>query len=371
MHPSPETQNASIARAQKLGELVQDWLHGKSGSCEQAAEETIRRGFFEAEDVHFALNHIRESVHPESLQRWVQNSLPSGSEPAPKPDGAVLCLHAGNLPLVGLQDVLACILAGVLYCGKVSRKDPLLLPSLLEVLAPAFPELSLRWSTELDTFQELKAGAVLFSGSEVSVPKVLTRLSSGKMLRPDARKLIRTAHSSVAWIPAEALTIHQTLGPELAEAVFRYDGRGCRSLTIIFTNADPAIVLRLLTDAAQKLFPTRENTRLNPLLRYREAFFTAMHRQIEIHRGRLLAITQPEPHTDGLITLTPGTPADLRAFLEKHGPRIQSVYVPRRITHLEIAGRTTEPLSQAQTPPVNWRPDGVDALRWILGDDLS
>lgn len=370
MHPSPETQNARIARAQKLGERVQDWLRGESGSCEQAAAETIRRGFFEAEDVRFALNHLRESVHPESLQRWVERNVPANHEQAPKPEGAVLCLHAGNLPLVGLQDVLACILAGEPYCGKVSRKDPLLLPSLLDVLAPAFPELSLRWSTELDTFRNLKAAAVLFSGSEASVPEVLARLNGGKMLLPDARKLIRTAHSSVAWIPAEALAANQQLGPELAEAVFRYDGRGCRSLTIIFTNADPAIVLRLLTDAAQKLFPTRENTRLNPLLRYREAFFTAMHRQIEIHRGRLLAITQPEPHTDGLITLTPGTPADLSAFLEKHGPRIQSVYVPGSSTPSEIAGRTTEPLSQAQTPPVNWHPDGVDALKWILGDEF-
>ena len=371
MHPFPETPNARIARAHKLGERVQDWLRGKSGSCEQAADETIRCGLFEAEDVRFALNHLRESVHPESLKRWVECSVPANHEQASKPEGAVLCLHAGNLPLVGLQDVLACILAGAPYCGKVSRKDPLLLPSLLEVLAPAFPELSLRWSTELHDFSSLKAGAVLFSGSEASVPEVLTRLSHGQMLHPKVRKLIRTAHSSVAWIPAEALTEHQTLGPELAEAVFRYDGRGCRSLTTIFTDADPAIVLRLLTDAAQKLFPTRENTRLNPLLRYRKAFFTAMHRQTETHRGRLLAINQPEPHTDGLITLTPGTPADLSAFLQKHGARIQSVYVPGSSTPSEIAGRTTEPLAQAQTPPVNWHPDGVDALGWILGDDLS
>ncbi|MCH8486273.1 MAG: hypothetical protein LAT75_05365 [Candidatus Cyclonatronum sp.] len=363
MNASPENKTPLLKRAEKLGTLVQAWVSGKTGDCVAAAQRTVDEGLFLQDDVRFALTHIRESVRPESLVGW-SGKLPDHAEPLNvKP---VLCLHAGNLPMVGLQDVLACIIAGLPYCGKLSRKDPHLMRSLLETLEEQLREAELSFSTEISFFSGLEAGAVLFSGSEKSVPGVFELLEASQIKLAGARKLIRTAHSSAAWIPAAAVSDRDQLGSQLAEAIFRYGGRGCRSLTTIFTDAEPVQLLHLIRQAAQAQFPNAATLTLNPQLRYREAFFRAMKRETEVFGGRLLAVTEPDPHTDGLLTITPGTLADLSAFLGKYGPRIQSVYVPDGAMRSEIAGKRSEPLSRAQTPPVHWQPDGTDALEWLM-----
>ena len=87
-----------------------------------------------------------------TLRRWLDDSL-SHPDISPRKDTVFYALHAGNLPLVGFQDVLAVLLSGAGYAGKLSRKDPWLIASFFDVLRQLHPQIPVQISTDLAGYQ--------------------------------------------------------------------------------------------------------------------------------------------------------------------------------------------------------------------------
>lgn len=348
--------------AERLGNAVQSWLDDDSGALEKAVESTIAEGLFFREDVMRALEHTRTSVTAESLQKWVKESVDQNSDSSNKI--IVLCLHAGNLPLVGLQDVLAVLLSGHEYAGKISRKDPYLMKSLLELLEKDGSFSKMRFSTELQDFQNLGAGAVLFSGSEESVQEVKAVLYDHRIVAQGSKELIRTAHSSVAWIGEEAEI--DTITRALLEAIFAYEGKGCRSLTTIFTDGDARLLLDAIASeagASSYIQNCISQKALSPGLHYKRSFYSAVDQPYLRLGDKLIVIGEPDPHTEGLITITQSEIKDCISFIKKQNAKIQSLYTIAETPGLgEIP---FESLHHAQSPPVNWKPDGTDPLKWL------
>ncbi len=259
----------------------------------------------------------------------------------------VLCLHAGNLPLVGWHDVVSVHRAGYEYVGKLSRKDPHLGEWINEWLPEA------RISTELDDFAGLRADAVLFSGTSDSVSVVLERLQHIHAVHEHTRYLIRTAHTSMAWVDS---LDHETM-KDLVEGIARYDGQGCRSVRYIyspfsFDEAKQALLKASMPFSDRELFARNQ---------YRSAYIRSIGKE-EIKVGKLI-VTDVDPlwDDDELVVWKQESREKMVEHAERLGSGLQQLYHTKEL----ITGGRWEPLSQAQKPGEDWRPDGVDVVEWL------
>lgn len=292
---------------------------------------------FHEDDVKSAMRDVRSKT-PSA------NSLHRTPHLVPR---AILCLHAGNLPLVGWHDVVSVHRAGMAYVGKLSRKDP----HLGEWIREWMPEA--RISTELDDFTDLRADAVLFSGSEDSVPAVLARLKEIGAVHEQTRYLIRTAHTSLAWVDSlDADTMK-----DLAEGIARYDGQGCRSVRYIyspfsFEQAQGALSVAAGAFADRPLFPRNV---------YRKAYLNSIGKA-SVNVGRLL-VSDVDPlwDDDDAVVWVHADIHEMLAHAQRLGTGLQQLY----FTTERMQGGRWEPLSQAQKPGIDWQPDGVDVVSWL------
>ncbi|MDX1642157.1 MAG: acyl-CoA reductase, partial [Balneolaceae bacterium] len=209
-----------------ISKAIDEWLQPDNQDLKKAIDRTVDENLFSFQDIKHQILVLKSSLQKKNLEIWSERSRLEFNRLKQK---KILCLHAGNLPLVGIQDLLATVLTGGNYFGKISKKDPYLLPSLLK----KFTEYDLiggnQWSRDLQDFSNQEMDAVLFAGSESSSQEVKSSLKSLKMIRNQTPTLMRTAHFSIAYIEDKK---PQTL-EDLTEAVFRYGGTGCRSVAIV------------------------------------------------------------------------------------------------------------------------------------------
>ena len=136
-------------RALLLQKHLIEWFEDEQSGMQTAIQQSISGTNFTSADIHFQLSSIKSRLEAGDLIRWVeqcygekdqqlgqteQNDQEEQQVDQPLEQAHVLCIHAGNLPLVGLQDAIAVLLSGHNYAGKISRKDPYLLVSILKWL---------------------------------------------------------------------------------------------------------------------------------------------------------------------------------------------------------------------------------------------
>ncbi len=342
-----------------MADAFQAWLHDPKSGISEAREKTIAEHFFPDHDVEYGLQCFERHVTVMHLESWIDTQLSAESVIIPQ---KILCLHAGNLPLVGLQDVLACLILGYEYFGKISRRDPYLLPSFLEFWRERNPAESIHWSRMLGDFCDLHADAVLFSGSNETVREVRTILYQQNMADEHTRFLIRTAHLSMAYLDRDDSAWLKAL----AEAIARYEGRGCRSVGIVVSPLPLEAVECSLTDCLEAFWldnpPAGKQT---PALRYRVAYNKAVKRSQA--SADLFLIEENEPDLQNhVIYWVQGDETKAAELGNRFADQIQNIYVSGN--HITIPGweHRTDLLSRAQCPLISWQPDGVDVLSWLV-----
>lgn len=339
-------------RVRSLQHALRSWLGGmqtEGSPIRGAIERTVEEGLFSQGDVHFAVEHLAASVMDRQLERWLERCVVDNT------DGcrgqSVLCLHAGNLPLVGMQDVLAVLLSGADYAGKLSRKDPWLMLSFQEVVRQEDIALPIEMSVDLQRFKGRAFSKWMFAGSHEGLHRVSAELSRLQVLLPGATSLLRTAHFSVASIPDWA----DVYIPDLLESILRYEGKGCRSVAIVYTNIHLEQVGTGLREAAEVWFEREGRAGVpSPAVRYRKAYNDAVGIPSVILGTHLLQEGIASPDFPDIVYWQPSRlPQEPRLA---YGDKLQEVYGP---------GAT--PLVEAQRPPIDWKPDGQDPLAWLLG----
>ena len=339
-----------------IQEAIDEWLRPDNADLKRAIDQTIEEKLFEADDVRFQIKGLKKSLRQNILEDWVKEYR---EDIAASPKN-VVCLHAGNIPLVGLQDLLAVLLSGHRYIGKVSRKDPYLLPSFLRVLAEKGLVADGDWTTQIQNLPKVKADAVLFAGSTQSVESVFNILEKLKIADKSIPALIRTAHFSIAHIEDfESETMRM-----LTEAAMRYGGNGCRSVAMVVAPFSLRSKACNITDFAEEyLIRLTEPSKEDPLLYHRFAYNRAVGiKQVWLDRY-LIEESDIEPEIPGLIHWVVGDRETTSELANRFGSGLQSVYVTDPA--IEIQGVKTELLATAQRPPINWKPDGVDTIKWL------
>lgn len=286
-------------RIQKISDVLNEWLDPTKPLADlplyPAIKKTANEQLFPLHDIIHQLQTLRATLKKTDLLRWAEkNSLTTPSQPK-----TIFAIHAGNLPLVGIQDMLAILLSGHRYAGKGSSKDPYLPASLVQMFIQHGLMSEGAFSLDLDSFRGLEADGLLFAGSSESVKRLENRLESLAIVQKKAPRLLRVSHFSVAYlgndildlmhdpVPSEADAEMQTDDPmmlseadtrtatgrdkqessplreevmvELVESMFRYQGNGCRSVGMVVSPWSLQEVSCMLQDVADLWRIRQEN----------------------------------------------------------------------------------------------------------------
>jgi hypothetical protein len=350
------------SRIETLLEVTERWLSNDNEYLMEAAGRTVDEGFFAVHDVKFALKAIKKSINQTALKEWIKDAGLSDEKDASGQN--VLCLHAGNLPLVGFQDAFSALLSGARYIGKISRKDPYLLPTFLnEVKKTAvWTDMDVQWSHRLDDFEDMRNDVVIFAGSESSVPGVMEAINNLNLSTEKTRYLIRTAHFSMAYLDRQ----DERTMKDLVEGIFRYGGKGCRSVAIVVSPFSLNSIKCELTDYIETFW--LENPQLkkpSPKLKQQFAYNKAIERSQVWLDDFLLQEGGLELNQDFVCYWMQGDESTVAELAKKYADELQSIYITR--SDIEVPGfeNRTEILADAQQPPINWKPDGMDTLEWL------
>ena len=349
-------------RINTLLEATQNWLSGDNLYLKDAIDQTVREGYFSFEDVNFAIDAINKSISRPAIESWVDRAGLGDESNASQKN--VLCLHAGNLPLVGFQDAFATLLSGARYTGKISRKDPYLLPTFLNEVKKTdmWSDMDVQWTHRLDDFEGMPHDAVVFAGSESSVLGVKKAIEKLSLKHENTRLLIRTAHFSMAYLDRKD---EQTIS-DLTKAIFRYGGMGCRSVAIVVSPFSLDEIRGELADQVKTFWlknPQHEHP--SPKLLQQFAYNEAVERPQFWLEYFLLQEGGYEFDQDFVCYWVQGDQSKVAELAEQFDKQLQSVYVTDSEKAIDGIEQQVELLHNAQQPSLSWRPDGVDTLSWL------
>ncbi|MDZ7757329.1 acyl-CoA reductase [Rhodohalobacter sp.] len=341
---------------------IDAWLQPDNLSLKKAIDQTVEENLFGLEDIKHQIRHLKYSLTEDNLLKWAEitNLKISGLK-----GKNILCLHAGNLPLVGLQDLLATVLTGANYVGKLSRKDPYLLPTLIEKLDDHKISGDRHYSADLNDFSNKEADAVLFAGSEDSVNSVISNLKDLNIVDFETPRLMRTAHFSIAFINDH----NKETMEDLAEAVFRYGGTGCRSVAIVIAPFKLKSQKCHLTDYFEIFWlKNPQHEKPDQSLFYRFATNKALGIDQAWLNDFLIEERLSKPTDKFVLQWIQGDEDTLKDIVDKFKDGLQTVYTTSESQMADFKKELeteTDLLSKAQTPDIWWKPDGIDTITWL------
>jgi len=337
-------------RIQLILKAKQLWLFDEQESIKLNIEKTVLLGF-ERSDIMHSLRWIKDMCTEENLRNWCIESAKNCNVTE---NITVIFLHAGNLPLVGFQDVLISVLAGVKYNGKLSKKDPYLLASFIDVLNKVDTSLELRYSVDLDTFTNLKADGLIFAGSTKGVNAILDKALEIKCIHAQTSIYLRTAHFSLAYFNR----FLDKDWEDLTESILRYNGAGCRSVAIIVSSSELNFSGCQLTNYVEAwLMKNKQEEKTLPQhIEYYKAYYESIGIKTQVWNSTLIVETIPQRLISGLVYWIKGDEETILLLQLRYGKAIQAVYGVG--THSDF-----EPLYKAQWPDLNWKADGIELLK--------
>lgn len=174
----------------------------------------IENPWFTTDNQKYALKQWSELLTEGNIKEWLQSYSPSKTS---KKVGLIL---AGNIPLVGLHDVISVILSNHIPLIKLSSKDRLTLPFLLKKWKEfSAGEINFELVEKLEDFD-----AVIATGSN-NTARYLEYYFKNHL------SIIRKNRTSIAVLKGDETEEELKL---LAHDIFQYFGLGCRNVTRIF-----------------------------------------------------------------------------------------------------------------------------------------
>ncbi|MBE0655318.1 MAG: acyl-CoA reductase [Bacteroidales bacterium] len=285
-------------------------------------------------------------LNKETLSVWLGRYPANSFSPAnPKRVGLIL---AGNVPLVGLHDILCVLLSGNIAVTKLSSKDRAVYPVLKKMLGDLDPSFAERWLLiEGETLKNFDAVIATGSGNSSRY----FNYYFGKF-----PNIIRKNRNSVA-----VLTGKETEDQlrKLADDIFLFFGLGCRNVSKLYVpeNFDPDTLYRNVMDYA---FFSNHNKYANNYEYQRAVLLVNSEKFLD--NGFLILKEDPviASPVGCLYYEKYSTLERLSQKLEKERHQIQCL-----VTIAENFPEKTEP-GKAQFPELFDYADGIDTLNFLL-----
>lgn len=210
----------------KLGKYILEFLDKNPEKYNELEEDfqaklvraEIENRWFTQGNIRFCLRNWAELFTEEKLESWISDYEISENS---KKIGLIL---AGNIPLVGLHDVLSVLLSNHEAMIKLSSKDKVLLPFLLKKWEEfSEQDLPIAYVEKLENFD-----AVIATGSN-NTARYLEYYFKNKL------SIIRKNRTSIAVLKGDETNEELQL---LAKDIFTYFGLGCRNVTKFFVPED-------------------------------------------------------------------------------------------------------------------------------------
>jgi hypothetical protein len=227
-----------IAAFEKLGRFLSQYKEARADEDLQKLNKFFLKEYqtvikdaelfnhwFSEENLHFALEQWSLALSEEQLQAWVIDYDEEYFSPRGEAK-TVAIIMAGNIPLVGLHDLISVLLAGHKALIKPSSDDAKLIPFVLQMLVAIEKDFAHSLSIAENKMENFDA--VIATGSNNS-----SRYFDhyfGKYPH-----IIRRNRSSVAILEGDESDEElQALG----EDIFRYFGLGCRNVSKAYVPKD-------------------------------------------------------------------------------------------------------------------------------------
>lgn len=339
---------------QAISKAAAAWRDPDYPSRTEAVRATLRQeNTFTEEAVAFAVNQQMALLKPRALMAWTEGRTSAASL-------AVGVLHGADVPLQGLQDLLAVVLTGHRYIGAVALASPLLLPAFADEVRRHAPELPVEFADADVLFG--RAEALIATAIEEAREEIEARCEAHGIL--PVRRLLRGRRHAVAVIDGQESAEERE---RLAEDVLLHEGQSSRNVALIWApqdlNPDPYL------DAFAEfrgVFPAHPST--PGRLKMQQAFLEATGVPNAYGEGLefLLSKGEPDVRSPGHVRWTEyGDLGEVQAWLEAHAAEIEFVAArPALIRHLP-SSLPTEPLGEAHRPALGWHPDGRDTVAFL------
>ena len=210
-----------VAAFSSLGIFINNVLQKQDDSAfeELCYKAESKNPWFTFESIVKALKGIARILQKSDLELWVQ-SYPFLVQK--RPSKVIAVIMAGNIPLVGFHDALTVLMSGNTLLGKLSSKDDVLLPWLMNQLIKIEPAFDSKLRFETNIIKDFDA--VIATGSS----------NSSRYFDYYFKKypsIIRKNRVSVAVLNGQETD--QDI-ERLADDIFSYFGLGCRNVSKIF-----------------------------------------------------------------------------------------------------------------------------------------
>lgn len=214
-----EKRVESLAR---WGEALVGQVGGGASPNFSSAKELAfhKNGWFDARSIDETLQGIAHLLEPTALKEW------ANTYPQPTASKTVGIIMAGNLPLVGMHDLVCVLTFGHKALVKLSSDDDVLLPAGLELMGNISPDLADQVTVVHGSLP--KTDAVLATGSN-NTSRYFEHYFK------DRAALLRKGRNGLAVL--DGSETEEELSA-LGKDIFVFYGLGCRSISKVLLPED-------------------------------------------------------------------------------------------------------------------------------------
>lgn len=299
-----------------------------NGVIEQAIAEN---GWFTREDILRAVDAIcSEMLERERIEEWLRNYAPT-TEPK-----RVAIIMAGNIPLVGLFDLMCVVASGHISAVKPSSKDKTLMEFVISELRDINPDIRIEEYSANERYD-----MAIATGGDDANRYFREHFAS-------TRTLLRGSRHSVAVLDGRESDEELSA---LCTDITAYSGLGCRSVAMIFAP-------RHFRINVPKCIASNPKQQRN--IATQRALLTM--RGVELVDAGGFLIVKGENFSESTAIVTHREYSDFSEvlmWLDEHRDTIQCVVSHAPIEHSVAFGR-------AQYPTLADYADGVDTMRFLL-----
>jgi len=214
----------------RLGELF------RRNDCLTIHEEVKQQNsWFTYQFIDMAVKSWGQTLTDKKIHNWLE-VYPEIRKPIEVK--TIQVIMAGNLPLVGLHDLISVFISGHYLQAKLSSKDSILIPWIIDRLSEEFPDLRNHMTFSTQLFHHSQA--IIATGSDLTINTVVEKYSSiPGMFRGNRHSLaILTGKENINTLDNLALDIKS------------YFGLGCRNVSYLFI--PESSILKLIQERLSK-----------------------------------------------------------------------------------------------------------------------
>lgn len=335
-----------IISLSEIGKLIESYLTDKNtdSPTNQEFESIVKKAeiqnpWFTQKNIKTALYSWKNILCSDKISRWLSaydlNNLPS------KKIGLIL---AGNIPMVGLHDCLTVLLLGQEAKIKLSSKDSVIIPFLLNLWKEFCEELHFEFVDKLEDYD-----AVITTGSDNSARYFEYYFNK-------VPNIIRKNRTSVAVISGKETDEELE---NLTNDIFTYFGLGCRNVTQLLIPED--FEVDKIFNAFMKYKDIIYHNKYANNYDYHKAIFLLNEDKFWDNNFVLLREEDSLFSPLGVLFFKRIPWEEIPVFLKNNEEKLQCI-----VSNSEIETFRPLPFGKTQQPDWHQYADGADTVKFIL-----